>query len=118
MKKISERQKRRLQEIKERNEILDKEIIGKIHDTVQALPLNLILEARFNVISRKAIQVEAEIAFLEEDENREAVKPQLEVLKRRLDHIRGQLNELQNVGDMLAKYDHLGRRFEIVPNLR
>ncbi|WP_427036554.1 hypothetical protein [Cytobacillus pseudoceanisediminis] len=111
--KLTESQKRRLHELKERNKTIDNLIIEKIDDHVQPLPLNLILEARFNSVMKKAIYLEGEIAYLKEEDG-QFVEGQIEVKKRRLDIMRGQLHELQNVGEMLNKYDLLGREFEIV----
>jgi hypothetical protein len=114
MKKLSEKQKARLQELTERNETIDKLIVEKISDHSQALPLNLILEVRFNELMKKGIQLEGEIAYLKESDDYQFVEGQIEVKKRRLDMIKGQLAELQNVGDMLAQYHAYGREFEIV----
>jgi hypothetical protein len=114
MKKLSEKQKARLQELTERNETLDQIIIQRITDHSQALPLNLILEARFNELMKKGIALEGEIAYLKESDDYQFVEGQIEVKKRRLDMIKGQIAELQNVGDMLAQYHAFGREFEII----
>jgi hypothetical protein len=112
MKKLSEKQKARLQELTERNETLDQIIFERIEDHSQPLPLNLILETRFNELMKKGIALEGEIAYLKDQE--ELDEGTLQVKKRRLDKIKGQLAELQNVGDMLAQYHGFGREFEIV----
>ncbi len=114
MKKLSEKQKARLQELTERNETLDQIILQRISDHSQSLPLNLILEARFNELMKKGIALEGEIAYLKESDDYQFVEGQIEVKKQRLDMIKGQLAELQNVGDMLRQYHAFGREFEIV----
>ncbi|MBT2654211.1 hypothetical protein J7E81_02995 [Bacillus sp. ISL-18] len=76
--------------------------------------MNLILEARFNELMKKGITLQGEIAYLQEEEDYQFVEGQIEVKKRRLDMIKGQLSELQNVGEMLSKYNAFEREFEIL----
>lgn len=114
MKKLSEKQKARIKELKERNEIVDQIIVDRIQDPIQALPLNLILEARFNAILLKGIDLEGEIAYLKTDDDTMFAEGQIAVKQRRLDRVKGQLSELESVGNMLEQYDAFGREFEIV----
>lgn len=111
--KLSEKQKHRLRELKERNEAIAKLVVERIDRPEQALPLNLILESRFNAVMVNGIELEGELAYLRKDTS-EAAEKQTAVTIRRLDIVRGQLNELESVGDMLRKYDEMGRVFEIV----
>ncbi|WP_033829025.1 hypothetical protein [Bacillus andreraoultii] len=110
---LSVKQKERIAELKERIDYIDEIVLEKISDHSQPLPLNLILEARFNVLMITGIKLEAELKYLEEqgDEDLEGV---ISVKRRRLDMIKGQINELNNVADMLNKYDSVGREFEII----
>jgi hypothetical protein len=110
---LTEKQKERIAELKERTEFIDKIVLKKIGDDTQRLPLNLILEARFNMLMISGIKLEGELKYLEEqdDEDLEGV---ISVKKRRLDILKGQINELNNVADMLNKYDSVGREFEII----
>lgn len=114
MKILSAKQKARIKELKERNKFINEIVIKKIQDHASPLPLNLILEARFNVLMIKGIELEGEIQYLKESDE-QFVEGQIDVKKRRLDTIRGQIDELNNIGDMLRKYSSIGRTFEILP---
>lgn len=117
MRTLSEKQKSRLKEINERQEIINKFVIEKIEDPIQPLPLNLLLEARFNRLMKAGIELEGEIKYLEENGESMFSEGKIETKRRRLDSVKGQLNELQNIGDMIREYDALGRSFEVVPKI-
>lgn len=108
--KLSEKQKQRLQELKERNEAINPIVFAAIDNHAQGLPLNLMLEARFNVLMKKAIENEAEIAYYQEKGGHEGA---ILIKKRRYDILRGRIQEIKNIGDMLRGYGELGRQVEI-----
>ncbi|HZW68587.1 MAG TPA: hypothetical protein VFF20_08300 [Pseudogracilibacillus sp.] len=112
MLKLDERQRKRMQELDKRSKDINEVVLERIQDYHAPLPLNLVLEARFNAVQKKGIELEAEIDHIMASE--EMDEGVLKVKTRRLDMIRGQLNELQNIGEMLKQYDMLGREFEIV----
>lgn len=108
--KLSEKQKQRLQELKERNDEINPIVFAAICNHGKNLPLNLILEARFNVLMKVAIETEAEIAYYQDKDGYEGA---LEIRKRRYDILRGRLEEIKNTGNMLHAYGELGRQIEI-----
>ncbi|MDC3413913.1 hypothetical protein [Terrihalobacillus insolitus] len=110
MKTYNESQKERLVEIQNRDEMISEVIFEAIRDHDEALPLNLMLEGRFLQVQKEGIELEARIAYLEENdpESEELVKA-----KRRLDLVSGSLQELHNIGKMLSRYHLFGREFTI-----
>lgn len=108
--KLSEKQEKRLQELKERNDEINPIVFAAIDNHGKNLPLNLMLEARFNVLMKLAIETEAEIAYYRDKDGHESA---LEIRKRRYDILRGRLKEIKNIGDMLRGYGELGRQIEI-----
>jgi len=112
MRKLTPKQKQRIKEVRERNQYINQIIVEKIEGGVSPLPLNLMLEARFNNLVIAGILVEGEIAYLQEQE--EVNEGLLEVKQKRLFAIKSQLNELNNVADLLKKFSRRGRTFEIL----
>lgn len=113
MRKYTDSQKERLQVISERIKKIDDIILDQIVDRTKEIPLNLVLEARFLKLQKKGIELEAGIAYLEEQNEKSSINT-IEVKKRRLDGVKGQLIELQNVGELLLNYHLFGRKFGIV----
>lgn len=114
MKKYTENQQKRLQEIDERQKELEPIINEAFVGDRKVLPLNYMLEARFLEVARQGIDLEARIAWLEEKGETSIEEGILEQSKRRLDMVKGGLMEMQNVGTLLGQYTALGYSFECV----
>lgn len=112
MRKYNEKQTKRLEEIRERQNVIDPQIKEAFINGEKTLPLNFMLETRFLEVCKHGIDLEARLAYLEEKEpeSEELIK----TTKRRLDFVKGALHELQNVGSMLGQYAALDYSFECI----
>ena len=113
MRKYTKRQKNRIVELNARTEFIN-DIIYDTIDGGVALPLDYILEARFNQVQINGIKLEAELAYLiDKDElDEKAIYDK----RRRLDVTNGMLQELKAVREVVYKMSRFGQEFEIVGN--
>ena len=112
MRKYTERHKVLLKEIDERNEFIVGITEERIGNPDAAIPLNYVLESRFNELKKQAIYVEAKINYITSIE--EYNEAQVEILQGRLQKIQGAMNELLTVTEMIVKFGKANREFEIV----
>lgn len=122
MKKLTKKQRERIKELKERSEIIDEIVAEKIHKEGEPLPLNLILEARFNTLTIAGIKLEGEIAYLKdkmkevtEEDELKMIEKQIEIKTIRLTQIKERILETVNIGNMIKDISDLGREFSILP---
>ena len=112
MRKLSENQKRVLRELNERNSYLEGIILERIAEPSQPLPLMLMLETRYNELMKAGIKLEGEVKYIKN--NRDDFSDEMLFIKeRRLDMIKGQLNELDNVMELISNFAKVGREFTV-----
>lgn len=105
---LSNWQKQRIKELTERNKIIVRIVEERIDDPAQFLPLNLILESRFNELAIAKIKLEADVQALRTGEI-DGDTNSYERARIRLERIRGQLRELQHLAKVTRDFDSAGR---------
>lgn len=112
MRKYTERHKQLLKEIEERNEFIVGITEERIGNPEAVIPINYVMESRFNELKKQAVHTEAKINFMiSQDDYSES---QVEGLKQRLIKIHGAMNELLAVTEVFVKFGNANRDFEVV----